>query len=138
MATDTSGNHHREHAEHNEEVFNYLRQDLNYIDWVITTAFYAALHYVEFSVFPLKLNFAGKPKEFKNLEEYHDFIGKKGKHQTRLKIVKDELSACRRFYEELFSLCMTARYHDYKFNNPKQIEKRVEKCLSKVKKTCIN
>jgi hypothetical protein len=38
---------HLDQARHNTELAQYLAQDMVYKDWVITAAFYAAVHYVE-------------------------------------------------------------------------------------------
>ncbi len=110
MDTTSSGNHHREHAEHNEEVYNYLRQNLDYIDWVITCAFYTALHYIEYKIFPCEIIIGGKKQQIGSIEEYHNFWGGRSTHASRIKAVKEKLPACRRSYEQLHNLCMTARY----------------------------
>jgi hypothetical protein len=40
------------HALHNETVCNYLFADARFSDWVITAAFYSALHFVHHELFP--------------------------------------------------------------------------------------
>lgn len=40
------------HGQHNEEVCDLLLLQKKYPDWVITTAFYAALHFVSYKIFP--------------------------------------------------------------------------------------
>lgn len=57
---------HRTHAEHNEAVCTYLQQREEFADWIITTAFYSALHWVEYLIFP----YAGTDKVFQSLDEY--------------------------------------------------------------------
>lgn len=137
MATNSSENHHKDHAIHNEEVYNYLRKNLDYIDWVITVAFYTALHYVENEIFPCVIKIGGKDKEFDSLEEYHDYFGGgRSLHATRKKAVKEKLPTCRSAYEGLFNLCMTARYHQYKYDEPQKIDRIVEKWLHKIRKAC--
>jgi hypothetical protein len=44
------------HAKHNESVCNYLGRKDDFSDWVITTSFYSALHYVRHLMFPLTDN----------------------------------------------------------------------------------
>lgn len=41
------------HAAHNEKACDYLLKSRLFNDWVITTAFYSALHYVQDEIFPL-------------------------------------------------------------------------------------
>lgn len=40
-------------AKHNEELWELLLKNGKFSDWVITAAFYSALHYVEHEVFLL-------------------------------------------------------------------------------------
>lgn len=41
-----------QHGEHNEEVCDLLALNQKFSDWTITTAFYAALHFVSYKIFP--------------------------------------------------------------------------------------
>ena len=41
-------NLHLSQAKHNEELAKELKQGLTYKDWLITTSFYAAVHYLEY------------------------------------------------------------------------------------------
>ena len=41
---------HLSQAQHNEKLGETLKQSLLYKDWLITTAFYAAVHYVEYEL----------------------------------------------------------------------------------------
>ncbi|MEJ7683795.1 MAG: hypothetical protein WKG06_39235 [Segetibacter sp.] len=43
-----------DHAIHNENVCSYLELKKEYADWIITTAFYSALQFVSYKIFPLK------------------------------------------------------------------------------------
>lgn len=85
MASHTSGQHHREHAQHNLEVYKYLRKDLKFIDWIITTAFYSALHFIEYQVFPFTIEIGGKKQSFNSIGEYTQYSGKRSKHASRKK-----------------------------------------------------
>ncbi|MEX2574901.1 MAG: hypothetical protein WD317_11415 [Balneolaceae bacterium] len=139
MAIGTTGNHHREHAEHNEEVYNYLRQKIDYIDWIITTAFYSAIHYVEFKVFPFEKSFGPNTFQITSIDIYHEIVGsRKSKHASRSEIVRNKIPECATAYDDLKSLCQTARYHDYKHEHPKEIDKKVARHLKKIKKACLS
>lgn len=136
MDTSTFGDHHKKHAEHNEEVYNYLRKNPEYIDWVITAAFYTTIYYVQYKIFPYKMKFAGKTITLNSIEEYHEYSGVQSIHASRKKIVS-ELLTCRRAYKQLHDLCMTARYNQYEFENPEKLDVKVDKWLKEVKKACL-
>lgn len=47
---------HLAHAGHNEQVCKHLCSKPSYSDWVITTAFYSAIHYVRHLMLPVIVN----------------------------------------------------------------------------------
>lgn len=137
MAT-SSQESHKAHALHNEQVYQFLKKKAEFIDWRVTTAFYTALHFVESKLFPLTTKFAGKENSFRSIEEYRNFYGKRSKHQARIHAVKNNIKGCRTEYKELFDLSMQARYRDYQFNNAEQVDRKIERCLVRIKKACDN
>ncbi len=46
-----------EYAQHNEKACKYLDKKPEFTDWVITTAFYSALHFVRYKIFPIIMAF---------------------------------------------------------------------------------
>ncbi len=75
-----------DHAKHNEAVCDHLESQTEFTDWIITTAFYTALHYLEFRLFP----FTVKKKGTKEVLEYDSFDHycsandkSKGRHRER-------------------------------------------------------
>lgn len=136
MATSTQENH-KNHALHNEKVYQFLKQKKEFIDWRVTTSFYASLHFVEFKLFPLTTTFAGKKETFQSIEEFRNFFGEKSKHAARVRAVKDHLKECRTEYKELFDLSMTSRYRHYKFDEPGLVDSKIERCLLKIKESCL-
>lgn len=110
----------RSHAIHNEEVCDFLLEDKRFTDWVITTAFYSALHFVQSDIFPLT----------EDGEVYNDFdtyYSKKiingsetgTKHNITKKLVKSYLPECLSYYRWLLDACMTSRYVNYNVSLPK-------------------
>lgn len=104
----------KSHAIHNEKACEYLLKSKEYNDWVITTAFYSALHYVQESLFPLI-------EEEKKFEEFTSYYNLKNtgensisKHALTKKLVKEKLPQISSYYRWLFDQCQTARYHNYK------------------------
>ena len=110
----------KEHAEHNEEACHYLNQSGKYNDWVITTAFYSAMHYLQYELFPLEIG----DEVFDSFNSYYRsrcrYINDKpSKHQTTIEIVQTRLPNCNRFYRWLHDECFTARYSNYNVTSQK-------------------
>lgn len=124
MATSLSisKNNILDHASHNKKVCEYLSRNPDYNDWVITTAFYSALHFVDFKIFPLKFKLNGNEYNFLIFDDYYDFYAKKinikgiSRHKARLDLVENKLIKIAPHYGKLLSLCTKARYVNYKFD----------------------
>jgi len=43
-----------DHAEHNLKLANKLLEEGEFLDWVVTSSFYAAIHYCRYKLFPLE------------------------------------------------------------------------------------
>jgi len=104
----------KQHAIHNEEACKFLLTNKKFNDWVVTTAFYAALHFVQHELFPLT----------DNRQKYTDFnvyfskvLNKKkkklSKHSATIELVKTNLPLCSSYYRWLHDACMSARYNNY-------------------------
>ena len=105
----------KEHAEHNEEACDYLLQSEKFNDWVVTTAFYSALHYVHYEIFPMTF----KGTLYENFNSYYDSCchyidSRPSKHQITIELVSIRLPNCNRFLRWLYDECMNARYKNYK------------------------
>jgi hypothetical protein len=99
------------HAQHNEELCYKLHAEGKWNDWVITTAFYSAIHFVEERLFPLKV----KETEYKSFDEYYSqrTDGSRSQHEARLKLVSVHLHKAYGSYRWLHDSCRTARYYNY-------------------------
>lgn len=87
-------------------------------DWVITTAFYASMHYLRHAIFPIKVNQEGSEIEVTGFEEYCVQTKKRGKrHNEMRKLVEchcpTEVAA---IYNQMLDLSWTARYSKYRFS----------------------
>lgn len=107
-----------EHASHNEKVCNYLSEENEFSDWVITTAFYSSIHFLRHKIFPLEFKVNGKKQKAENFETYCKLTEKTSrKHNTMRKLVEDhcpgDISAA---YNQLMDSCWAARYSQYKFS----------------------
>lgn len=132
----------KEHAEHNESLCDFLYDNGNYNDWVVTTAFYSALHFVRHKIFPLTKYDAenGNYKTFDDFEQYLSWLSnpKPNKHRELKKLVYEhsELTPIYGRYLRLFDLCRIARYHNYKTLQEKANIAREN--LKEIKKICMS
>lgn len=121
----------RSHASHNEQVCDFLHTKGTFNDWVITTAFYSAIHYIEHQLFPMKIG----TDTFPNFSNYYN---KKGgtisKHKIRRELVAQHLTACSGAYNWLQDNCFNARYNDYQVH--KNYAVLAKEKLQVVKATC--
>ncbi len=104
----------KDHAEHNEKACTLLRADGQYFDWVVTTAFYSALHFVQNEIFPFTIG----RRSYTCFDNYYNgYFGpgrKPSKHQTTIDLVASEIRPCTSAYRFLYDTSMTARYRKYK------------------------
>jgi len=122
----------RSHAVHNEKACDYLLKSRQFNDWVVTTAFYSALHYVRSVLFPLTIN----GTTYNNLDNYFYVLRNKphnnlSKHQIIIQLVNSNLKSVASHYRWLHDSCMTTRYNDYQVSDKKA--KTARKRLSQIK-----
>lgn len=107
------------HAQHNEKACKYLRIKPDYLDWVITTAFYSALHYVRYKMLPQTVRRVnGTLIEISDFETYYSLNKKahQGKHGFMVEQVTILFPEIASEYAQLRDLCETARYQNYKYD----------------------
>lgn len=110
----------KKQALHNEDACNFLFKSKKYNDWVVTTAFYSALHFVQHEIFPLIEN----GKTFTDIESYFSYckpskIKGYNKHSLTMDLVKNHIPPAYSHYKRLFDSCMNARYVNYLVSFPK-------------------
>lgn len=103
------------HAEHNKKVCEHLLTSTLYHDWVVTTSFYAALHFVQAKIFP----FTENSTTFNSVDEYVEYKNKISgrsisKHKATINLVKQQLPSIAKEYKRMHDTCMTVRYFHYK------------------------
>lgn len=107
------------HAKHNHDLCKEIHSKGGYADWVITTAFYSALHFVSYRIFPIKQKDSnGNSFELKTLDEYYRF--KKldcGKHPALADLVFSHFPQISPEYNWLMDICQKARYHNYQMSH---------------------
>ena len=106
----------KEHGSHNLDLCKILLDDGQYNDWVVTTAFYSSVHFVEHALFPLIENGV----EYLTYNEYWQInYHPKAitKHDGKKRLVKRYISSVKNQYRELCDDCMNSRYNDYKVSD---------------------
>lgn len=128
-----------EHGEHNESLSDHLLENTpgKFNDWVVTTSFYACIHFVEHKLFPSKID----GDEFKCFEDYCDHQHNKiknslSKHSLKAALVKKRIPGINSQYRWLKEACMNSRYTQYKVSDEKaktsnQIMKIIKGACSK-------
>jgi hypothetical protein len=123
-------------ANHNRDCCDYLNKNGNFGDWVITTAFYSALHFVDSKLFPIDVN----GKIYNKLSDYLSFYNSNNPqnpltpHQMRLELVNKNLTEISANYKALYDQSRTARYNNY-YTTETQVKFAVS-ILNKISKKC--
>ncbi|MGM0503935.1 MAG: hypothetical protein ACQESQ_04890 [Bacteroidota bacterium] len=126
-----------EYAQHNEKACKYLDKKPEFTDWVITTAFYSALHFVRYKIFPIniKLN-SGKRLKISDFEHYFRINNPMdlSKHSLLSNLVEEKHPEIADDYNKLRDISWSARYSNYKY--PRKISNDAKKRLEKIKNYC--
>lgn len=124
-----------DHAVHNSKACDLLCQDGNFPDWVVTTAYYAAIFFADAKLFPLQI---GHEPQFSTFNQYlirRVAAGKTGKpHEIRLELVRQHLPSCYYQLKWLYDACDGARYNSYRV--PSAIAVAARSRLEEITKQC--
>ncbi len=105
------------HALHNESASALLTQTGGFDDWAVTTAFYAAVHFVEQKIFPMPRVGGSRKNPILGVEAYKSHRGKvEGCHTLRLDLVEQKLPAIAGSFQRLYEQSINARYYDYQMD----------------------
>lgn len=122
------------HGQHNLDLSKILLDDGDYNDWVVTTAFYSAVHFVEHALFPLIENGI----EYITFNDYWQLIYQPqsiNKHSCKKDLVRKYLKPISSKYRELFDDCHTSRYNNYIVSNYNALE--AKKKADAIKLECL-
>ena len=128
-----------EHARHNDLALKYLDKKPDFLDWVITMCFYSSLHYVKYYLFPITLKATNSKSTFK-IQTFEQYCTNQrygiSAHKVLNDLVENHASEIAFEYSNLFDLCHTARYVDYKIerdvsNHAKQLQKNIKEFCEK-------
>ncbi len=98
-------------GERNQELSNTLLKGKKYYDWVVTTAFYSSIHFVEDCALPTKI----MGRECKDILDVKRAYKMDGRHAARERMVFDKINAAiGARYKWLDDHSRNARYKTYK------------------------
>ena len=125
------------HGEHNEKACDLIATSNAFPDWVITTAFYAALHFVSYKIFPFKHPPGSNSLTFNTIEDWQNFknYASNKRHDLLSNLVATHCPSISADYDWLLSMSMTARYHE--FQHDKLIAEKAIGLLKTIKKACM-
>ena len=122
------------HALHNEAVCDYLELKAEFADWTITTAFYSALQFVSYKIFPFEVAaIGGKKTKIESIDDYFRYKGdrKLSKHDLLADLVDKYCNNISPDYDWLLSMSMNARYLSYQHDV--QIANKARTLMKKIK-----
>lgn len=102
-----------DHANHNVRVCNYLGKKEDYGDWVITSAFYSAVHFVRHLILPCKIGDT-KYTDFDALCKDHKNMGE-GRHGFQRSYVQIHYPEIDFEYSKLHDMAVISRYRRYNY-----------------------
>jgi hypothetical protein len=101
----------RQFGERNKSLSEMLLEGKVYYDWVVTTAFYSSIHFVEDFVFPTTIG----GRECNDISDAKSLYKMEGRHAARERLVFDKInSAIGARYKWLDDQSRNARYKTYK------------------------
>lgn len=121
----------RKQAERNEQLSKKLLKEGEYYDWVVTTAFYSAIHYVEDALLPCELN----GSTCTDIRDVKNALNQRGRHAARERLVANKIPLNSYRYKWLDDQSRNSRYITYKVN--KAFAEKALEHLSKIKQTLL-
>jgi hypothetical protein len=129
------------HARHNKETCEFLRNNGSgkHNDWIITTAFYSALHYVNAELFPNSYECprTGNMKTFHDFNSLYKLITDNSNKHRYLQFLVEEFISDENIIDAFRTLkdnCWTARYKKYQMDN--DITELCYSCLEEISEFC--
>lgn len=133
-----------EHGYHNYKASKALQKLDEFDDWVITTAFYSGMKYLEDKLFPNDYEHPRKYGDvvtFKSFPQYISAFGRLGSDNNKHKVMSDMVTKhiddveVINSYEDLKQSCHTARYINYKVGQ-ERLDLAIE-ALEIIKNHCV-
>lgn len=128
-----------EHARHNYNACLLQNKTKGYNDWVITMAFYSAMYYVYYNIFPDNIIIHGKRVYCVNFHFYYNKLlsglrQRTNKHSATEDLVNELIPAVYDDFSTLVEMCKNARYFNYEMSD--EHAKLALECLERIKAHC--
>jgi uncharacterized protein (UPF0332 family) len=120
----------KNHAQRNQTLSKKLKEEELYYDWVVTTAFYSAIHYVEAKILPTTV----EGLHCKNISDVKRAYNERGRHSSRERLVFQKLYTIAIQYKWLDDKSRYARYTTYKVSKT-EAEKAID-YLDRIQQAC--
>lgn len=125
------------HALHNERACHFLGKKPEYSDWVVTTAFYAAVHFAEHRLFPREVETDGGTVRVPDVDAYRRLVReRRGNHAVRQDLVALHCPEISGAFDYLRDLSQSARYIDYR--SDREEAARAKALMAEVKAYCVS
>jgi hypothetical protein len=109
----------KDFGKRNQDLSNFLLEGKKYYDWVVTTAFYSAIHYVEDFIFPSKV----MGRECNDISDVKRAYKMDGRHAARERVVFEKINpAVGARYKWLDDKSRNARYKTYKLQSSEALK----------------
>ncbi len=127
-----------EFALHNKKACKYLDKKPDFADWVITTAFYSALHFVRFKIFTITIQKNDKNIKVIEFENFFRISNPLGLSKNGLlsDLVEEFHPEIANDYNKLRYISWSARYNNYKYSG--EVSNDAKKRPDKIKSYCPN
>lgn len=122
------------HSKHNEDLCLHLMEQGGFNDWVVTTAFYSALHLTQHQLFPhtyLSVRCNSFSSYYVEVKKETPSINK---HKAQLDLIYRNLNGAYPSYKFLMDSCHYARYNDY--NTSLGVAEKAKVSLDTIKMNC--
>lgn len=125
-----------DHGLHNEKACTHLELNKEFSDWIITTAFYSALQFVSYKIFPIEICTNGRKLNIHDISQYQNLSNKKdlSRHAVLSDLVFKHCSDISEDYDWLKDMSMTARYVNYQ--HPPEVANKAKTLMLRIKKHC--
>jgi len=127
------------HGLHNEKACDHLELKKEFSDWIITTAFYSALQFVSYRIFPIEISSTSNGKvTIHDISQYQNVSGKRelSRHTVLGDLVYKYCPDIHPDYDWLKDMSMNARYVNYQ--HPQEVANKAKTLMTRIKKFCIS
>jgi hypothetical protein len=126
---------HLDQAIHNESACDFLNTNSKFYDWIVTSAFYSALHYVSSVIFPISHRSGNTNSKADTIGQYCTLLGTRdNKHKVMTDLVYANCRGIGTSYKALLDMSYSSRYESGCQGSSYSVSAR--RYLSQIKSHC--